>query len=164
MERLGQGGGEGAQGFISGGMLPVSKDIHFTRSQRPKGGAPPPQPHHGSPACILDHTGFPVLQQLSILPPLTPSPSSSSLSTIPTLSPKPKIPPSPHVAPHLMVSCMFPILFFFFPRTKHYQNRVQNGFFFFWEGGSVSVCEVTYSDKAPGRKGGGWWWWCCHRP
>lgn len=69
---------------------------------------------------------------------------------------------------HLRVSCMFSdsqtiisFSFFFLPRTRQYQNSAEllwrMGVFFF-RSGSVSVCEVTYSDKAPG---GGV---CCHRP
>ena len=73
---------------------------------------------------------------------------------------------------HLRVSCMFSdsqtiisfLFFLFFPRTRPYQNSVELlwrmgvFFVFFFRSGSVSVCEVTYSDKAPG---GGV---CCHRP
>ncbi len=44
--------GRGAQGFISGGMLPVSKDTHFAHSRKQMG---TPHSHHELPACILAH-------------------------------------------------------------------------------------------------------------
>ena len=46
----GEGGGGGAHGFISGGMLSVSKDTHFTHSQKQMGA---PHSHHRFPANIL---------------------------------------------------------------------------------------------------------------
>lgn len=87
--------------------------------------------------------------------------------TLSLLSP---VPSSPHVTPISVSPVCFltarqSFLFsFFLPRTRQYQNsaellwRMGVFFFFFSRSGSVSVCEVTYSDKAPG---GGV---CCHRP
>lgn len=169
-ERVGRPRGRGAQGFISGGMLLVSRDAHFICSQKQMGAtslillAPEIFPStsfypRALPSHSLSTSFFPLYS--------TPSPIVSTFQlwyhpethSHPNLIPPFCCPSLPTRHAHL---CLLYVLWqrdnLFFQGLDHTRiaGTVENGcWFFFFQSGSVSVCEVTYSDKALGWEGGG---------
>lgn len=123
MGRVGKPRGLGAQGFISEGMLLVSRDAHFTSSQKQLSA---PTHHKLHPRSSWHAKWFPpppftlnfFLLSGSVYPPspsffhfLTDRPSFSccctpTLTVTPTLSLLSAVPLCPHVTP-ICVSCMF---------------------------------------------------------
>lgn len=186
VERTGWGGG--AQGFISGGMLPVSKDTHFTQKNKWV-----PHTHHFlTTSWVIFRDFFPISQALLssftshsfYFPPplfrlhLISQPSSilhhalcsplhlvyplhlsgcvapQTLQITLTLSLHSPIPSSAHVTP-ISVSPVCLVTArqsFFFSRTRQYKKRIEllRRMGVISQSGTVSACEVTYSDKAPG--------------